>query len=534
MKILLFITALIVSISSIGVQPVSIPQSSNNLPVLLGIYPDKGDISTTTALNNWLINNSGGGLSLSGTFVDITNLSISNILSNIYQNGNGYIPFVNVMIGNTRQGSLCKTVEDIMNYLCDTDLNSFANGIIQWHNLENGYFYLAFLPEMNGLWVSQYYRNGIINPTNYISAYLYVKQYLSNKGITYIKWVFAPDAIGSSYPFEQFYAGHNNVDVLAFSRFNLAASCGGTWANYTTDFLPYLQRMTTLDNSKPIFIAQTGMSVDSSSQSSRSQWIVNTFTLISQYPALRAILYFNQQTTECGGYTDWRAFVYGETGHGEDGLLQISKLPQFYKWSTTNENWSTLAFYNFPDVFSDTYRINPMTGITDYINIVYTNGITTGCSTNPPMFCPNSYISRAQIAVFLLKIKYGSAYIPPSPTQYFTDVPNSYWASSWIDELYREGIVGGCGNNNYCPDNFVTRDAIAVFLLKTKYGGTYSPPPSAQIFQDVLPSNWAFNWINKLYVEGITSGCGNNNYCPLISINRKDAATLLVKTFNLP
>ncbi|PKN93180.1 MAG: hypothetical protein CVU44_12185, partial [Chloroflexi bacterium HGW-Chloroflexi-6] len=42
----------------------------------------------------------------------------------------------------------------------------------------------------------------------------------------------------------------------------------------------------------------------------------------------------------------------------------------------------------------------------------------------------------------------------------------SYWAAAWIKQLAAEGITGGCGAGNYCPDRPVTRAQMAVFLVK--------------------------------------------------------------------
>jgi hypothetical protein len=71
------------------------------------------------------------------------------------------------------------------------------------------------------------------------------------------------------------------------------------------------------------------------------------------------------------------------------------------------------------------------------------------------------------MAIFLLRGKYGSAYAPPSASgSVFTDVPVSYWASAWIEALAAEGITSGCGGGNYCPDANVTRAQMAVFLVK--------------------------------------------------------------------
>jgi hypothetical protein len=115
------------------------------------------------------------------------------------------------------------------------------------------------------------------------------------------------------------------------------------------------------------------------------------------------------------------------------------------------------------------------------------------------------------------------------------DVPASYWASSWIEALAADGITGGCGGGNYCPDNNVTRAQMALFLLKSKYGVSYTPPPATGTkFLDVPAHFWAADWIEQLANEGITGGCGNNNYCPDTPVTRAQMAVFLVRTFNLP
>ena len=42
----------------------------------------------------------------------------------------------------------------------------------------------------------------------------------------------------------------------------------------------------------------------------------------------------------------------------------------------------------------------------------------------------------------------------------------------WIDQLSTEGITGGCGSGDYCPANPVTRAQMAVFLLKSQHGAS--------------------------------------------------------------
>jgi hypothetical protein len=71
------------------------------------------------------------------------------------------------------------------------------------------------------------------------------------------------------------------------------------------------------------------------------------------------------------------------------------------------------------------------------------------------------------MAVFLLKATHTSTYTPPAATGVFTDVPKGYWADKWIEQLALEGITSGCGAGTYCPDAGVTRAQMAVFLVKT-------------------------------------------------------------------
>jgi hypothetical protein len=40
------------------------------------------------------------------------------------------------------------------------------------------------------------------------------------------------------------------------------------------------------------------------------------------------------------------------------------------------------------------------------------------------------------------------------------------FSAAWIKQLAAEGITGGCGGN-YCPSTSVTRDQMAVFLVRT-------------------------------------------------------------------
>jgi regulation of enolase protein 1 (concanavalin A-like superfamily) len=174
----------------------------------------------------------------------------------------------------------------------------------------------------------------------------------------------------------------------------------------------------------------------------------------------------------------------------------------------------------------------------EFVEHLYAAGITGGCSTTPLNYCPEAVVTRAQMAVFLLRGIHTASYAPPAigDGSGFGDVPNDYWAGTWIKELAAEGITSGCGNGDYCPEQPVTRAQMAVFLLRSKYGASYTPPDVGMDtgFGDVPPNYWAAAWIKQLVTEGITSGCGNGNYCPEQPVTRAQMAVFLVRTFSLP
>jgi S-layer family protein len=55
---------------------------------------------------------------------------------------------------------------------------------------------------------------------------------------------------------------------------------------------------------------------------------------------------------------------------------------------------------------------------------------------------------------------------PPPQFADFTDVPTNHPFFQFIEALYASGITSGCGNGNFCPDAPLTRGQMAAFLAK--------------------------------------------------------------------
>jgi hypothetical protein len=115
----------------------------------------------------------------------------------------------------------------------------------------------------------------------------------------------------------------------------------------------------------------------------------------------------------------------------------------------------------------------------DYIEDLFKRGITSGCG--PGSFCPANNVSRAELAVFLVR---ALGIDPPATTaQTFQDVPTTHWAHRFVEEAAARGLMVGCGvggsdstvpgesttHQLFCPGDAVTRGEVAGSLLKT-YG----------------------------------------------------------------
>ena len=210
---------------------------------------------------------------------------------------------------------------------------------------------------------------------------------------------------------------------------------------------------------------------------------------------------------------------------------------------TTYANGSSTVFWSFTTgstITTATFTDVPVTyWAWSFIERLYNAGITGGCATTPNLlYCPDATVTRAQMAVFLLKSMHGAGFNPPlvGDSTGFGDVATSHWAAPWIKQLALEGITGGCGNGNYCPEAPVTRAQMAVFLLKAKNGYGYTPPliGDGSGFTDVPDNYWAAVWIKQLATDGITGGCGAGIYCPENPVTRAQMAVFIVKTFGLP
>jgi hypothetical protein len=149
-------------------------------------------------------------------------------------------------------------------------------------------------------------------------------------------------------------------------------------------------------------------------------------------------------------------------------------------------------------------------------------------------FCPSGVVTRADMAGYLFRAINGANTPPPVYQNIFGDVTFNQYNSFYIQGIYDAEITAGCGSGNYCPDAPNTRAQMSVFIYKGQHGSMPPPACTTQIFDDVPCDSFAADYINALYEEGVTAGCGGGNFCPSANITNGQMAVFLVKGFNIP
>ena len=162
------------------------------------------------------------------------------------------------------------------------------------------------------------------------------------------------------------------------------------------------------------------------------------------------------------------------------------------------------------------------------IEAIFAAGITVGCV--PGFYCPASLVSRAEMAVFLLRA------VQQQPADqyhgYFSDVPAGQWYTVSVERLHELGITSGLGDGRYGPDLPVSRAEMAAFLVRA-----FNLPVAATTgsFVDVPVAEWYAPSVEAVRQAGVTTGCASAppSFCPDGLVLRDQMASFLARALGL-
>ncbi|MEA2023397.1 MAG: SpoIID/LytB domain-containing protein [Actinomycetota bacterium] len=174
------------------------------------------------------------------------------------------------------------------------------------------------------------------------------------------------------------------------------------------------------------------------------------------------------------------------------------------------------------------------TGFTDISDTIHRGdiqylaerGIAVACDAGEDRFCPDDRMRREDIAAFLSR----ALDLPEVGTDFFTDDDGRAFEDD-INRIAALGITKGCNpptNDQFCPDNTVTRGQIAAFLVRAWH---LSDPGHGDWFIDDDRSVFEGD-IDRLATVGMTKGCNppaNDRYCPERKVTRAETASFLAR-----
>ncbi|MEX0699418.1 MAG: SpoIID/LytB domain-containing protein [Acidimicrobiia bacterium] len=151
--------------------------------------------------------------------------------------------------------------------------------------------------------------------------------------------------------------------------------------------------------------------------------------------------------------------------------------------------------------------------------------ITLGC--NPPendLYCPNDKVTRGEMAVFISR----AMSLPEATQDYFTDDTGRFYEGA-ANRLKEAGITAGCGGTNFCGDQLLSREQMAVFFVRI----LKLPTTETDYFIDDENSPYE-DHINRIAEVGITVGCNpptNNKFCPTDAVTRGQMAAFFKRVW---
>lgn len=150
--------------------------------------------------------------------------------------------------------------------------------------------------------------------------------------------------------------------------------------------------------------------------------------------------------------------------------------------------------------------------------------VATGAVSGYPdgTFKPDNTISRAEFATILVK----AFKLEAKDGKIFEDTAN-HWAKGYIATANANNIVSGYSDTNFGPDDIITREQMAVMIVKA---AKLANAAEGKTFTDATQiSDWAKEAIGIASSEGIISGYPDNTFKPKANATRAEAVTVIVK-----
>ena len=170
----------------------------------------------------------------------------------------------------------------------------------------------------------------------------------------------------------------------------------------------------------------------------------------------------------------------------------------------------------FSDVAADAWYADAVTYVRD-------NGLMSG--TSDTTFTPGGTMTRGMLVTTLYRMA-GSPSLENEDLGYpFADVPGDAWYADGVYWARLAGVVGGYSEDQFGPDDPVTREQIAAILWR--YAGSPAAESGTDFADEGSISAYATQAVDWARANGIVNGVEDNRFLSQSSATRAQVATIL-------
>lgn len=108
----------------------------------------------------------------------------------------------------------------------------------------------------------------------------------------------------------------------------------------------------------------------------------------------------------------------------------------------------------------------------------------------------------------------------------FSDVGSENWASEFITELAKAGVINGYDDGTFRPDNNVTREEFVKIIICAC--GLYNEYASGE-FTDMSEDSWFYKYVASAVESGIIGGMDDGSFGVGRNITRQDVAVIVAR-----
>ncbi|MFD2671350.1 alpha-amylase family glycosyl hydrolase [Marinicrinis sediminis] len=147
------------------------------------------------------------------------------------------------------------------------------------------------------------------------------------------------------------------------------------------------------------------------------------------------------------------------------------------------------------------------------------------------MFAPGEEVTRAQFAALIAR----TLNLQGDGEHPFADVKDQAWYAADVSAVYQAGIVNGRSKEQFAPDETITREEMAVMMVKAyEYAAGVTAEISSHRFGDEASiSKWAADDVGKAHALDIMKGQGQNQFVPKGNATRAESAQVMSQLLRL-